>query len=195
MKSLKEILRLERQIRVVGFDDAPFDRAAGSPVNVSGVVCSGTRFEGLLWGEATKDGLDATDTVCDMLIGSKFHDQVHVVLLDGITFGGFNFVDLPALAARVDRPCVAVMRREPNLEAIRSILPRLSDPEERLARMERAGPIHTIGGFVFQVVGEEPEVVAQALAAVTDNGFVPEPLRIAHLIGAAVKTGQSGKRA
>lgn len=195
MKSLQEVLRLERQIRAVGFDDAPFSRAAGSPVNVSGVVCSGTRFEGLLWGEATKDGLDATDTVCDMLLGSKFHEQVHVVLLDGITFGGFNFVDLPVLAERLDRPCVAVMRREPDLDAIRAILPRLSHTDERIARMERAGPIHAIGGFVFQVIGEAPEVVAEALATLTDNGFVPEPLRIAHLIGSAVKKGESGRRA
>ncbi|MFP2934395.1 hypothetical protein ACLESO_56630 [Pyxidicoccus sp. 3LG] len=43
--------------------------------------------------------------------------------------------------------------------------------------------------------GAEPPLVAEALARVTDRGNVPEPLRLAHLIGSAVVTGQSGQRA
>lgn len=195
MKPLEEMIRLSRTIRVIGFDDSPFDHAPGSQVHVSGVVCAGTRFEGLLCGSVTKDGLDATDVISQLLLGSKFHAQVHVVLLDGITFGGFNFIDLPELAARLDRTCVAVMRRKPDLDAIRAILPRLSHPEARLARLARAGPIHSVGDFIFQAVGDPPAVVAEVLRRLTDNGLVPEPLRIAHLIGSAVKTGQSGRRA
>jgi endonuclease V-like protein UPF0215 family len=195
MKSLSEMLRLGRQIRAIGFDDAPFEKEAGSPVNISGVVCSATRFEGLLWGEATRDGLDATDTISGMLLNSKFYEQVHVVLTDGITFGGLNFIDLPLLAERLDRPCVAVMRRPPDLDAIRAILPRLPDSEERLRRLDRAGPIHELGGFVFQVVGDEAPVAAEVLGLLTDNGLVPEPLRIAHLIGSAIMSGESGRRA
>ena len=195
MKSLSEMVRLSRRIRVIGFDDAPFHKAPGSRVNVSGIVCSGTRFEGMLWGELTRDGLDATDVISTLLLESKFHAQVHLVLLDGITFGGFNLIDLPELADRLARPCVAVMRRRPDLDAIRDILPRLSDPEERLARLARAGPIHAHAGFVFQVVGAAPEVTATVLQQITDDGQVPEALRIAHLIGGAIKTGQSGRRA
>lgn len=195
MKTLGEMLRLSRKIRVIGFDDAPFGHAPGTQVNVSGVVCAGTRFEGMLWGTVTKDGLDATDVISQLLFESKFHAQVHVVLLDGITFGGFNFVDLPELATRLDRTCIAVMRRQPNLDRIRAILPRLPQPEVRLARLERAGPIHNIGDFIFQAVGDPPEIAAAVLQQLTDNGLVPEPLRIAHLIGAAVKTGQSSRRA
>ena len=195
MKSLAEILRLNRRVRVVGFDDAPFDRTPGSPVNVSGIVCSGTRFEGMMWGEATKDGTDATDVLASMLLGGKFHEQVHAVLIDGIAIGGFNLIDLPQLAERVERPCVAVMRRQPDLAKVHAVLERFEDAPYRLRLLERAGPIHEEGGFVFQVVGAAPSVVAASLAAVTDQGRVPEPLRLAHLIGAAVRTGQSGRRA
>lgn len=35
----------------------------------------------------------------------------------------------------------------------------------------------------------------RVLNRVTDTGKVPEALRLAHLIGSAVKTGQSSKRA
>jgi len=46
-----------------------------------------------------------------------------------------------------------------------------------------------------QAKGCTPEAAARLLQKVTENGNVPEALRIAHLIGSAVKTGQSGKRA
>ncbi|MDO9280583.1 MAG: DUF99 family protein [Pseudomonadota bacterium] len=67
---------------------APFDKQGDTTVAIAGVVCAGTRFEGLLWGRATRDGTDATDVLAGMLLGSKFHAQVHVVLLDGIAVGG-----------------------------------------------------------------------------------------------------------
>ena len=161
----------------------------------AGVVCAGTRFEGLLWGELRKDGWRATETVSGMLQGSKFLPQVHVVLLDGIAFGGLNMVDLPRLAEALERPCIAVMRRAPDLAAMRRAIAQLPRAAERLRLLERAGPIHHCRPFVFQVVGLSPEVAAEALGRLTDTGHVPEPLRLAHLIGAAVRTGQSSRRA
>lgn len=195
MKPLKTLLAHGRTIRVMGFDDAPFEKRPGAPVDVAGVVCAGTRFEGLVWGTATRDGDDATAVMRDLLLGSKYAEQVHLVLIDGLAVGGFNLVDLPALAAAVERPCVAVMRRRPDMPAIRRALARFDDVERRLGLIARAGTIHEDGPFVFQVAGEEPAVIGRALAALTDRGHVPEALRIAHLIGAAVKLGESGRRA
>ncbi len=104
-------------------------------------------------------------------------------------------MDLPRLAAMLGRPCVAVMRRPPDLRALRLALQGLPRAPQRWARFERAGPIHQQGGFVFQVQGAEPDDVAAALGRLTDTGKVPEALRLAHLVGAAVVTGQSSRRA
>jgi uncharacterized protein len=49
--------------------------------------------------------------------------------------------------------------------------------------------------FTFQARGADPGEVADALARLTDRGQVPEPLRLAHLVGAAVRLGESGRRA
>jgi len=185
----------DRLLRTIGFDDAPFRRGARGEVAVAGVVCAGTRFEGLLWGRVRQDGWNATDALLDLLGGSKFLPQLHLVLLDGIAFGGFNVVDLPRLAAGVGRPCLAVMRRPPDLAAVEAALRRLPRADARLAVLRRAGPVHQLGGFVFQIQGGTPEAAAAALARVTDRGAVPEPLRLAHLIGAAVRVGESGRRA
>jgi uncharacterized protein len=159
------------------------------------VVCSGTRFEGMLWGEIRKDGWQATAALCRMLQGSKYLPQIHLVLLDGIAFGGLNVVDLPALAQALKRPCVALMRRTPDLAAMERAIGALPRPERRLELLRRAGPIHTRPPFVFQVQGASPDTTHDALERLTDRGHVPEALRLAHLIGSAVKEGQSRGRA
>jgi hypothetical protein len=183
-----------RRLRVIGFDDAPFERT-DDRVQVAGVVCSGTRFEGMVWGEIERDGFDATDALATLLGRSKFHDQVRLVLLDGIAVGGLNVVDLPELAARLELPCVAVMRRMPDLAAMERVIARLPEAERRLAALAGAGPIHRRPPFVFQVAGIARDAAAEALARVTDTGAVPEALRLAHLIGSAVVLGESRGRA
>lgn len=184
-----------RALRAIGFDDGPHPRTRGVRVPVAGVVCRGVRFEGLLWGHVRKDGTGATTTLASMLRASKYLPQVHLVLLDGIALGGLNVVDLPALAAAVDRPCVAVMRRLPDLPAMARAIHALPRPEARLARLGRAGPIHSRPPFVFQVCGLDPDRTHDALVRLTDTGHVPEALRLAHLIGSAVCDGQSRGRA
>lgn len=195
MPSLKNALKSGKSIRVIGFDDAPFKKEKRSPVKVSGIVCSNTRFEGMLWGEVQKDGSDATAVFSKMILDSKFHEQIHLVLIDGIAVGGFNVLDLEKLSSTIDRPCVSIMRRIPDMVAIKKALANLNDGSQKLELMSKAGKIHELDGFVFQVCGTEPEVIAQALPILTDKGHVPEALRLAHLIGAAVVTGQSNSRA
>lgn len=192
---LETLLEQNRTIRVIGFDDAPFIRHAAQPVQVAGVVCAGTRFEGMVWGQVTPDGWDATQVICDLLLPSKFLAQVHLVLLDGISLAGFNIVDLSLLAEKVQRPCVAVMRKQPNMQAVEYAIHRLPQPEQRLALIQRAGLIYNEPPFYFQVCGGKPEVIARALKRLTDCGNVPEALRVAHLITSAVVKGESGRQA
>ena len=195
MKSLEELLRLNKQIRVVGFDDAPFKMDRGSPVKIAGVICSNTRFEGLLWGEVSKDGDDATEVLSTLLRQSKFYDQIHVVLTDGIAVGGFNIIDLPALAHSLQRPCIAVMRKQPDMVSIDNALRNFSDYTTRKRTLLQAGETYQRDNFYYQVAGSDSETAAQVLERVTDCGHVPEALRLAHLIGAGVMTGQSSNRA
>ena len=149
----------------------------------------------MVWGEVVQDGWDATDVICELLVDRKFLPQLHLLLLDGIALGGFNVVDLPELNRRLGLPCVAVMRNHPDFEAVKNALSMLAEPERRLELIERAGKIHEAKNVFFQVMGAEPASVETALEQLTYTGHIPEPLRMAHLIGAAVKTGESGRRA
>ncbi len=184
-----------RTLRVIGFDDVPWRHRRTRAVGVVGAVCAGTRFEGMVYGTVRRDGWRATSALEALLLQGKFLPQVHLVLLDGIALGGFNVVDLARLARTLRRPCVAVMRKLPDLPAMERAALRLPRPEARIAVLRRAGPIHVSGPFVYQVHGAEPREVGAALQRLTDTGNVPEALRLAHLIGGALAYGQSGRRA
>lgn len=192
---LERMLDLGRTLRVLGVDDAPFARRPGSRVPICGVVCADTRFEGMLWGHTRRDGWRATDALIALVTGSKFRDQIDVMLLDGIALGGFNVVDLPRLHEAVGVPCAAVMRRHPDMDAVHAAIARLPQPTRRVAVLARAGAIHAEAPFVFQVAGCDAATMARALRVATREGHVPEALRMAHLIGSAVMRGESSRRA
>ena len=189
------LLRHNRQIRVIGFDDAPFVRHTTKAVAVAGIVCALTRIEGMLWGEIEADGWNSTEQLTQMLLGSKFHPQLHLVLLDGIGMGGLNLIDLPLLTQQLQLPCVAVMRKFPKLKKMREAISLLPHPEKRLQILAKAGKIYSYPPFYFQVCGLSAELTVRILRRLTDRGNVPEALRLAHLIASAVINGQSGKRA
>lgn len=195
MLCLETRLQRKKTLRAIGFDDAPFPRGHCGSVNIAGVICAGTRLEGMVWGQAEKDGTDATDALARMLMLGKFADQVHLVLIDGLAVGGFNLIDLPLLAQRIQRPCITIMRKAPDFEAIERALQNFDDGEQRLAIVRKAGKVYMGKDCFFQVCGCEPAAAALAIAQLTDTGHVPEALRLAHLIGAAVMTGESSRRA
>ena len=188
-------LNFSKRLRVIGFDDAPFEKHSDSKVNLSGIVCSNTRFEGMLWGEIARDGDDSTQVLIELITQSKFYRQLHAVLLDGVAFGGFNIVDLKLLSEALELPCITVMRRQPDMESIYSALQNLNNTQEKINRLKLAGKVFEQSPFCFQVSGCEPKAAYNILQKVTDTGHVPEALRIAHLIGSAIKTGQSSSRA
>ena len=193
--NLQRALSSNKTLCTVGFDDQPFERGSGRPVGLAGVACKGTRCVGMVWGQVAADGWDGTETVAGLLEGGKFLDQLHAVLLDGITFGGFNVVDLEGLSERLDRPCIAVMRHRPDFEAVEAALQHVPDSEERFDLMRRAGDIHAAAESYFQVRGASPEAARAVVDRLTVEGHIPEPIRMAHLIASAVGDGESGRRA
>lgn len=185
-----------RLTNVVGFDDGPFARdRPGSRVRVVGAVCARTRLDGVISGHVGKDGADATARLAALVSGSPFDRHIRAVLLDGITMGGFNVVDIHALSEALGRPVLAIARRPPRFELIRAALRRLRGGERRWAAIERAGAPEPMAGLFVQRAGLTQDEAADLLAATTLHGKLPEPIRLAHLIAGGVVTGTSHGRA
>ncbi|MCB9600185.1 MAG: DUF99 family protein [Sandaracinus sp.] len=175
---------------VIGLDDAPFSRGDATAPLV-GTVYARDRLDGVLVGAITPDGDDATDAVVTLLRSSRFDGHVSAVLLQGIAFGGFNVVDAPSLASRLERPVIVVARKAPNLERMHAALAQVPGSADKRARLDAAGPMRPMGGVFAQVFGTDDGTAAATLALHTRHGVLPEPLRVAHLLGAALVLGHS----
>ena len=181
---------------VVGFDDGPFVRERrGAPVLLVGAVCARTRLDGVVSGRVRKDGADATARIAQLVRGSQFDGHIRAVLLGGIAVGGFNVIDIHALAAELSRPVLVVARRLPRLTLIREALGKLPRGVGKWRLIEQAGAMEPVGNVFVQRAGLDIAEASGLLAATTLHGNMPEPLRLAHLIAGGIVTGKSRGRA
>lgn len=186
---------MKREVRVLGVDDAPF-AFEDDRVEIVGVVVRVPAYvEGVLVSDVAVDGTDATERLATMIAESRFHETLSLVLVDGVALGGFNVVDLAALRDATGIPVATVTKKEPDPEAIeRALRAKFADWERRLALIQRF-PLEEVETAHAPVrvlrVGIERDDLAEILRRSTIRGRLPEPLRIAHLVATALKTGTS----
>jgi endonuclease V-like protein UPF0215 family len=189
----KRFRSVKSEIRVLGIDDGQFVPHTSGVAAVVGVVYRGGYwFEAVMHTTITVDGLDATTKIAEMIKNSACFPELRAILLDGVTFGGFNVVDISLLSAAVGLPVISVTREKPNLTDIKNALKHLPDPETRWQAMENAGTM-----FAVQTrAGENPVYVQAAgisrvdaekvLKTASTHSNIPEPLRVAHLIASGL---------
>ncbi|MBI5537305.1 MAG: DUF99 family protein [Deltaproteobacteria bacterium] len=183
------------QARIVGIDDGPFEHRPRAPVLVAGVLMrGGGRVDGVVTTRVLRDGFGATRAVARMLSTGRLAGQAQAVLIDGVAVGGFNVIDLPRLAEELEVPVIAVMRRAPDLEAVRRAIQRTTQPERRWRMIQAAGAIERAGKMCFQVAGASTSDARQILEVATAGSEYPEALRLAHMIAGAIVTGTSRGR-
>ncbi len=193
------IRKVKPEIRVVGFDDGTFSfsqKLSREKTLLVGVVMKGSQeVVGVLSRWITVDGTDATDAIANAVLNSRFKD-LRVILLKGITYAGFNVVDLHELHSRTGLPVIVVVRKRPNLEAMEVALRKhFDDAEERIELLRKAPPLAELvpGKLYIQFLGVDERTAAEIVRTTTKTGLIPEPLRLAHMIASAIMTGESTK--
>ncbi len=142
--------------------------------------------------EVEVDGTDATEKIAAMIKGSPHYDQLRVVVLDGVTFAGFNVVDVKELFRKMRLPIIAVTREKPDFEEIKKALENLPEYEKRWKAMENAGKIvkvYTREGeepVYMQVAGISVKDAEKILKSTSTRSNVPEALRVAHIIASGL---------
>ncbi len=189
-------MHIKREIRILAIDDSPL---IDESVTVIGTFFrAGEQLDGVLLDKITKDSFDATDVFIRMIKRSKFYVQTRVIMLDGVTYGGFNPVDINVLFEETGLPVVVFMRSCPDFEKIRLAIAHLPDMEKRNEIIKRAGIIHKLekeNPVFFQVCGIDKESASSIIQMASTHGNIPEPLRVAHLIATGVVLGESAGRA
>jgi uncharacterized protein len=199
----------KNEIRILGIDDAPFDKFSKGKKNhknttAIAVLFRGGQFmDGILSTKIRVDGGNSTQKLSEMINKSKFKTQLKCLLLDGIALGGFNIVDIQKLSEQTGIPVIAVMRHYPDIKTIHATLRKLG-MAKKISLLEKAGRIYEVqdvgekgrtGKIFVQLAGLSIEDAKNILKISCTHSFVPEPIRVAHLIGQGLVFGESKGRA
>lgn len=191
MSSQKAFRVIKPEIRVLGIDDGKFTPHTEGTVIVVGVVFrGGCSIDGVMHTCIAIDGLDATERLALMINGSPHRRQLRLVMLNGITFAGFNVVDIKKLNMATKLPVMALTREQPDLDGIHEALRNLTDCEARWRMVLAAGEIHEVinnGVRIYMELAGISLSDAQKIIKLTSTrSCLPEPLRVAHLIASGI---------
>ncbi|MEM3700436.1 MAG: DUF99 family protein [Candidatus Bathyarchaeia archaeon] len=191
--AVKKFRIIKPEIRVLGVDDGVFAPRSKGLVPIVGVVFRGGYWlDGVMHANVKVDGLDATKKITSMIISSSHYKQLRVIMLNGITFAGFNVVDIKELNAKTKLPVIAVTREKPNFEEIREALKNLPKSEERWKAVENAGEVYEVftrnekEKIYMQISGILEEDAKKILQLTSTRSNIPEALRVAHLIASGI---------
>ncbi len=191
---------MKKNIRILGVDDAPFRRDRDDQTElVMTVMRMDFKIEGIIIRKIMLDGYDSTDAIIDIL-NHDMGESVNLVMTDGITFGGMNICDLDEVYEESQRPVISVTRREPDKEALISAIEKHhSEPQRgidiiRRSRIEKM-EIGNRKSIYVNLKGIEISEARRIIEKTRKEGLMPEPVRISHLIGSAIKYGKSRGRA
>ncbi|MBW2980377.1 DUF99 family protein [Candidatus Woesearchaeota archaeon] len=181
----------KKEIRILGIDDAPFDKFKKGNVLVVGTMFRGGQWiDGVLSTKITIDGSNSTSRLISMINKSKFKPQLQCIILDGIALGGFNIIDVKELNKKTRIPVLVVIRRMPDFKRIMAALKKLKK-EHKYKLIQKAGQVHKIGKVYVQMSGLSLEQAKQILKITCTHSLLPEPIRVAHLIAAGITVGES----
>ncbi|MEM0466053.1 MAG: DUF99 family protein [Candidatus Thermoplasmatota archaeon] len=186
---------MKKQIRLLGIDDAPF-HFYNHTVPLIGVVMRGGEYlECVLKQEITIDGNDVTPTVIAMILQTKHRQQLKAVLLDGITFGGFNILDIHQVYQTTNLPIITITRDKPNFQKIKKALQtHFSDWKKRyeLLKKQTIFEVPTKHNPMFvSYLGLTFDEAKEIIKLSTIRGVIPEPIRVAHIIASGITRGES----
>jgi hypothetical protein len=173
-------------------DDGTFSgrrQGVGSTVLVA-VLLEGPRILGVRVGTIEVDGIDAPETLLSLL--STLHYDV--VMLSGVSFGGFNLINIKELALNTGKPVIAVIREKPNNKAVRDALRKhFADWRLRWSTVKDAGPLYSCKPLAeeprlyFEVRGSSPSFARRIIASSSLISRLPEPVRVAGILARGLR--------
>jgi hypothetical protein len=186
---------MKSEIRTIGIDDAPFDKHLSKEVLVVGTIFrGGLIMDGLVSCRVEKDGFDATPKLIELINKCKFKPQLQCIFLDGIAVAGFNIINASKLSKETGLPVIIIIRDYPDYKKMYSALKKLG-MAEKIALIDKLKKPVRYNKIYIQHEGTSLEKAKKFLETTCTRSFVPEPIRIAHIIGQGVMLGESKGRA
>lgn len=200
MNTLVKFYKVKKEIRNLGIEDGPFTKDSKKTILVGSVHRGGKWPDGFLVSKVTVDGTDATDQIIKMVNRTRHKDQLRIIFLDGITYGGFNIVDIQKVFQKTGLPVIVVQRKFPDFKGIKAALEKnFEDAKERWELIKKAGKIHKLKPnkkyLYVQFTGIKISDVKEILKICCTRSDLPESIRVSHLLASAIVEGESRGRA
>ena len=174
-------------LNVVGVDDGAFaaSKTAREHALLLAVLLRGSRIRRVRVGTIEIDGTDA-GAVLKALVRTLSLD---LVMLSGISFAGFNVIDISRLANELKKPIIAISGDQPDNRAVRKALKdHFADWEMRWRSVRSAGKLYTCKPLkdepklYFEVRGATPDFARSVISRTAVISRLPEPIRVARII-------------
>lgn len=175
------------KIRIVGVDDGAFPQRKNvrQYTLLVAVLVQDLEIQNVRVGRIEVDGSDANKVLMSLLKRMRFD----VVMLSGISFGGFNVVDIAELATVIHRPVIALTGDKPDDRAVlKALREHFVDWKARWSKIQAAGQIHCFKPFpaepplYFEVKRGAPNLAESWIRATAKISRVPEPVRVARIL-------------
>jgi len=178
---------MKEGIRVLGIDDAPSKRT-DEQTFLTGVVYRGTEFIEDIQTESIRvDGEGATKKVLSLYRKCNNPRQIKVVLVDGISFAGFNIVDIEKVSENIGKPVIAVTSNKPNKDNFRRAMKHSATMMSGLKVLTHIQKSSWRMGNVSSSLGCSKDEAKNFVRNSVIHGLVPEPIRVAHMIGRGMR--------
>ncbi len=185
---------MKKEVRVIGWDDCRFARDMEKVRLVGAIFRGGLYIDGMLSVEIERDGMDATENIAASVIRSRHYGQLSIIMLDGISFAGFNLVDIKELSSETGLPVIVAQRSMPDIGRFTAAQRIFKDCAKRCKAVESAGEVYKWEKLYFQKAGLSAKECEEIFALTCVRSNIPEPLRVAHIIASGFG-GESRGRA
>lgn len=163
-------------LRFLGIDDG-----LRKAEKLIGVSYRGTEFiEQIEFVRQKSDTGNATDDVLKLY--NLFNQDIAAIFLDGISFNGFNIADLHKINAETGVPVISVTGNRPDKEAVKQGMEKAGLEAEIVEQLPET---HEMEEIFIQFSGCTEQRAKQFARKATLQGNIPEPIRVADLIGNA----------
>jgi endonuclease V-like protein UPF0215 family len=178
---------MHRDMRIIGVDDGAFPPSKRSTDRalLVAVLFESTRVLDVRVGSIQVDGRDANRVLVSLLSRQRFG----VIMLSGISFGGFNLVNISELSRETHRPVIAISGEKPHNVLVRKALQsHFEDWKERWDIVRAAGELHSTKPLrgepkvYFEVRGASTAFARRVIASSAVISRLPEPIRVARIL-------------
>ncbi len=181
---LEKIRYVKPEIRTLGVDSGAHEGIMRK-IDVVGIVFRGRDWlNGVLRTRIDSDGINSTDRIARMINRSCHRSQIRLIILGNIFLGKSNLIDLHKVSLRTGKPVIALIKKQ-DIEKKRTAFNR-----EKLDVLKSFGkPLKIMNmskTFHLYLSGLEPFQAEEVFKATSKVEAIPEPLRVARLMGSAL---------